>query len=360
MWKRVVWVVVILIFGLSSVRAQDDVKVVIGAENIGQLQSVNQINFDDLPENLGEVINGRFLLRDDGEHIAVVNRENHILVVDSEGDFIGGYFVADEKNVITTFLEGDFRANEDTIASIHTDGNFYYFAYARYTNGPPSYDNQPVGVRITTDRYVEVWTDTIGTAWVVYEGGTAHNIYYYTSDYFKAGPSADPESVIRIGRIEPPLAVTVTEDGRVKRWNMETGEVTAEVQINPEDGLPIYGALNAGGDSDLAWRDPASSALHILNFETGEDRTIVPLNGVYIPFIFLTQQSDVIIGVNIDDQPIVVAWDVATSERYDLGMYRQCNRPPDMVRLSQDGTTLVIGCDTGLDIWRISETFADG
>jgi hypothetical protein len=26
------------------------------------------------------------------------------------------------------------------------------------------------------------------------------------------------------------------------------------------------------------------------------------------------------------------------------------------VRLSKDGSTLVIGCDTGLDIWRVPET----
>jgi hypothetical protein len=50
----------------------------------------------------------------------------------------------------------------------------------------------------------------------------------------------------------------------------------------------------------------------------------------------------------------VVAWDVKTGERTILGEYRECNRPqPDMTRLSEDGTTLVIGCDTGLDIWRI-------
>jgi hypothetical protein len=27
---------------------------------------------------------------------------------------------------------------------------------------------------------------------------------------------------------------------------------------------------------------------------------------------------------------------------------------PDMARLSVDGATLVIGCDTGIEIWRIT------
>ncbi len=348
-----IWVGVILLLGVSLAVAQDETKVVIDAENFGQLGSVMEIDFDDLPDDLGVVINGRFMLRDDGEHIAFVNRDNHVLVVDSQGNFIGGYFVTSEDGLKATFLDGDFRS-VGGIVSIHTDGKNFYFAASPYSSGAPSYDNQPAGIRETTDPFYEVWAGSSGVDWVGNEN-TVWNIYGQTTASIQKSPSSDPESVIRIGRIPQPLAVTITEDGRVKRWNMETGEVTAEVQVDVDDGLPIYGALNAGGDSDLVWRDPASTALHILSFDTGGDRTVVPLNGTYIPFIFLTQQSDVIIGVNIDDEPIVVAWNVATGERYDLGAYRQCNRPPDMVRLSQDGTTLVIGCDTGLDVWRVGE-----
>ncbi|MFW5691150.1 MAG: hypothetical protein ACOCXZ_01505 [Chloroflexota bacterium] len=51
----------------------------------------------------------------------------------------------------------------------------------------------------------------------------------------------------------------------------------------------------------------------------------------------------------------MIAWIVETGERIDLGTYRECSRQPDMVRLSTDGTTLVIGCDTGLDVWRVSQ-----
>jgi hypothetical protein len=60
-----------------------------------------------------------------------------------------------------------------------------------------------------------------------------------------------------------------------------------------------------------------------------------------------------VIGVNIDLEPIIVAWDVASGERLDLGFYRECSRTPDMVQISEDGTTLAIGCDTGIDIWRV-------
>lgn len=348
MWKRVAWGVVILILGVSSAVAQDDARVVIDAENIDQLKSVAQVDFNELSSDLGEVINGGFVMNNNSSYLAVTNRTGDILLWDDQRGLtrlLPRTFLGTD-GLPATFLKADFLLNTKTIAALYTDGELHYAI--TFTQG--------FGGRVEkVDGMVDdLWIgNEPGDLWI--DDGT--QIFQLTIDFdpIARSVSADSESVIRIGRIEPPLAVTVTEDGRVKRWNMETGEVTAEVQVDAEDGLPIYGALNAGGDSNLVWRDPASKAFHILNFETGEDRIVVPLNGSYIPFIFLTQQSDVIIGVNIDDEPIVVAWNAATGERYDLGAYRQCNRPPDMVRLSQDGTTLVIGCDTGLDIWRINE-----
>jgi hypothetical protein len=89
-----------------------------------------------------------------------------------------------------------------------------------------------------------------------------------------------------------------------------------------------------------------------MNFATGDDKVVTQLEGLYIPFLFVNAQADIILGVNVDDQPVVNAWIAASGERLPLGLYRQCNRPPDMVKLSADSTTLIIGCDTGLDIWR--------
>ncbi len=80
---------------------------------------------------------------------------------------------------------------------------------------------------------------------------------------------------------------------------------------------------------------------------------IAPLDGAFIPFMLLSFDASVAIGVNVGSEPTVIVWDTTTGERYDLGEYRACNRQPDMVRLSGDGTTLVIGCDTGLNIWRV-------
>ena len=171
-------------------------------------------------------------------------------------------------------------------------------------------------------------------------------------DELPSGPENDPDSFMRIGRIDPPLAITATKDALLKRWNLETGEVTASVQL---DSLPAAGQVNADG-SYFAWVDQKFEALHLLNFESKVDLVIAPLGGTYIPFLLLSAKADVIIGVNVGLEPDVVAWDIATGERIDLGNYRACNRQPDMVRLSKDGSTLVIGCDTGLDIWRVPET----
>jgi hypothetical protein len=162
-------------------------------------------------------------------------------------------------------------------------------------------------------------------------------------------PDTDPDAYLRIGRIEPPLAITVTETGLVKSWNLETGEVTATAELGE---IPAMAAVNAFG-TQFAWRDAASTYLHLLDFETGINSVITSLGGTYLPFLLLSANADVIIGVNMGDEPNVVAWDVATGERIELGEYRTCNRQPDLVRLSRDGSTLVVGCDTGLDIWRI-------
>jgi hypothetical protein len=164
-----------------------------------------------------------------------------------------------------------------------------------------------------------------------------------------SGPEHDFDAFLRIGRIKPPTAITVTQSGQVKRWNLETGEVTATAQL---EELPGAGQVNASGRYFI-WRDAESTSLHLLDFETGEDRGVAPLDGAYIPFMFLTSDASVAIGVNVGSEPIVAAWDTSTGERYNLGEYRACNRQPDMVRLSGDGTALVIGCDTGLDIWRV-------
>lgn len=164
-----------------------------------------------------------------------------------------------------------------------------------------------------------------------------------------SGPENDPDAFFRIGRMRLPYAITATQDFFIKRWNLETDEVTATAQL---DGLPGVGQITPDGRY-FAWRDDDAKAIHLLDFDIGLDKVIAPLNGSYIPYLLLNSSASVIIGVNVDLKPVVVAWNVVTGERIELGEYRSCDRQPDMVRLSVDDTTLVIGCDAGMDIWRV-------
>ena len=166
-------------------------------------------------------------------------------------------------------------------------------------------------------------------------------------------PASDADAVVRIGRIPLPYVVTSSLDGIVKLWNLDTDDIVYEV--NNGTGEPsVFGNINADA-THLVWRDNANQTLYLLNFETGENREIAPLNGDYAQWYFLTNDASAIIAVNLGGEPNVVVWDTATGERTDLGNYRDCERPqPDMVRFTEDGTTLIIGCDTGLDIWRVN------
>jgi hypothetical protein len=162
----------------------------------------------------------------------------------------------------------------------------------------------------------------------------------------------DPENVVRIGRIPSPYEVTSTEEGLVTLWFWPLNQPI--VTVDNGTGIPsVFGNINNAA-SHLVWRDNFDTTLYLLDFLTGENRVIAPLNGEYVQWFFLSPNADVILGVNVNFVPNVFVWDVATGERFDLGPYLTCARPqPDRARLSTDGTTLVIGCDAGLQFWRV-------
>lgn len=167
-------------------------------------------------------------------------------------------------------------------------------------------------------------------------------------------PSLDDEAVVRIGRIPLPYVVTSSLEGIVKLWNLDTGEVVYEVDNDTGDPS-VFGNINADA-THLVWRDNFNQTLYLLNFETGENHEIAPLNGEYAQWYFLSNDASVIIAVNLGGEPNIITWNTETGERADSGNYRDCERPqPDMARLTADGSTLIIGCDTGLDIWRINQ-----
>lgn len=317
----------------------------ISADNIARLQAVTSIAFDDLPEAAGEIVNGRFIVNADGTRLAVVNRANAIVALSDFGELVGLCSVIGRDGLPATFIEGVFGAHTSVIVSLHTDGpTSYYVSRCDAASGEQI-------VWPFSQTLAEVWTDSDA----IWASDSASGVVHIDAEgrvsaLTVPSPDTDPTSAIRIGRIAPPLAVSVTEGGLVKRWDLENGMVTAAVQV--KTGLPIYGHLSSDGRY-LVWRDPPSTALYVLDFAASTNVVVTQLNGVYIPFVFVAPAGDAVVGVQIDDQPVVNAWEVASGVRHDLGHFRTCGRPPDMARLSADGTALIIGCDTGIDIWRV-------
>lgn len=353
------FVIYFLISG-SVVNARTEV---ITASNIASLKSVLTIEFADLQSM--HIENGWFALSPDGEYMATMSRDNQIVVWNASGQVIDSYAIQTEDDLTATVLDAAFNTEHGLLTSAHAAGDAFYVVY-RYPEAQfmeyYRFESNDVPLRIwrgedTLRAWLEVAPyDSSKTRYVLRLNPLPLdrirlNEVPNTDELAElpSGPENDPDSFLRIGRIDPPYAITVTQDFLVKRWNLETGEVTASAQV---DALPGAGHLTPNGRY-FVWRDGESQGLHLLDFETGKDQTVAPLAGTYIPFLLLDITGSVIIGVDVGSAPVVTVWDVATGQHRDLDQYRDCNRQPDMARLSLDGTTLVIGCDAGLDIWRV-------
>lgn len=359
------WTILFALFGIFPAAAQDTSSPILDSANIRQLQSVAHIDFTDLPEEAGIVDKGWFATTSSGRYFAFISRDNAVTLWDFETGYLNTTVAScGESQEAGGFIDGSFEPLlEDTFYGVYLSGETSYVGYHRLDG-----KNQPMAYCYLTGIPIRTWVSPIAQNWIeMFPKDPLDKPYV---EYLPAltllltdenieilpqqkpsGPENDTDSFMRIGRIDPPLAITATKDALLKRWNLETGEVTATTQL---DSLPAAGQVNADG-TFFTWVDQKFESLHLLNFEMGEDQVIAPLGGTYIPFLLLSAKADVIIGVNVGLEPRISAWDVLTGERINLGEYRTCNRQPDMVRLSKDGSTLVIGCDTGLDIWRVPE-----
>jgi len=335
-----------------SALAQDSAPAVISAPNIPSLHPVMTIQFADIPADYGQVQNGWFALSPDGSHIAVINRANQILFWDATNGF--------SPPISPVCAGGDDKPGAFVDGAFGTRG----FA-AAYINGSSAYTAVINGdSAILTCRWadfpVRIWQpdDQIGLEMMPQDGFTPPYIAMLpigaeaSSATRAAAPDSDPNAFLRIGRIDPPYAITITRDNRIQRWMLDTGTVNASAQL---PALPGMGALTPDGRY-FGWRDGESQGVYWLDFETGENHLVAPLNGVYIPFMQITMGGDVILTADGGGQPTLVAWDTHSGQRYELGNRRACGRQPDLVRISRDGTALVIGCDKGLEVWRVAVT----
>ncbi len=345
---------------LPAVSAQRDEPIT--ALNVDQLRTASRIDFADLDADFQT---GWFAMDESGGRFLVHSSDGTVWLLDDQAQVLDRFRVTGADDLPARVLSA--ALSDQQVVTAHTDGGAFYLRLSQVP-GEAALLRFP-----TTTLPVDLWLAD-ESAWLELmpaDPETDSRILQVPLAAFAEGdrdvvlsdfeqhpyaPGADASAAVRIGRIQPPAAVTSSVDGEVRRWNLQTGEMIAAAEVT--GGPAVFGNMNADG-THLAWRNPQSEALYLLDFASGTNQLVDELSGQYAQFYFLTAAADAVLAVNLDFQPLVIVWDVATGQRHNLGTYRDCGRVPDMARLSMDGTTLVIGCDAGLDIWRLYDASSD-
>jgi WD40 repeat protein len=340
----------LLLLTLMRTFAQtDDVAEGITAANVQRLQSVARVDFAAMECTFDT---GSFALSTNGKYVAAQDSYNHVYVWDTNSEL--------------QYTEDTPCDELQNPAHIAFDAHDALYTIEQVDNVLTVSKLNPLDNSIITNSIMPLeamllaaWV-TDETLWLEARENNQETVFSvqavftetYQIDSLAYAPADDADAIVRIGRIPPPYTVTSSREGVVKLWNIQTGTVVYEVD-NGTGEAAVFGAINSDA-THLIWRDSRNESLYLLNFETGENRFVANLEGQYAQWYFLSNDASVALAVNLGFEPNVVAWDTVTGEQSILGEYRECSRPqPDMARFSTDGTTLVIGCDTGLDIWRV-------
>lgn len=321
----------------------------ISADNVERLRSVQQIDYADLEADINI---GWFVANEDASEFIVFDNDSNILWITDDGEFQSWSYVINPEEQVFTMIDAVYFREFHFILYVLDD--------KYYVDGQElDFAGMPVGLTLGSDIgfvYIEVLLDDGDT--VIYEYG----ITPFTGELTQSDTIPYPlndvtESVMRVGRIElPTIIASSLDNGTIQLYY--PGFTWLDRKYEVDNGPAVFGAVNStfAGSTHFAWSDPNSTNLNLLDLETGENQVIAELNNLYAQYYLLSQDASLVIAVNVDFTPNVIAWDTDTGKRYDLGEYRDCERIPDKVELSADGTTLIIGCDTGLDIWRIADT----
>ncbi|MCI0710345.1 MAG: hypothetical protein L0154_09315 [Chloroflexi bacterium] len=329
---------------------------VISADNIHLLQSASTIDFDALPDDI-QPASGQFVINHDAT--VVVSFGN----VPGEPPF----------SRAIRWHEGEMVINQlddsSLVRYLTDDGKCLYVGYVGYMMIYAFHPEQEAAdvwlgaleLPSAQDSAVNFWMqdDTTCNAdfyvEVAAEDGTLKTLHVVDGELETLHEDifALPDGTVaaRVGRIPPPLALTLDFDGNLYRWDMTSNEITASLNV---DDVAMFGKLNNSG-THYVWLPNARDGLYVADFTDGTYRQVVSFDELYISHLILADNADVVIGVDpYDNRGTVVAWKMDDAERLELGEYRHCERvQPDLARLSSDGTALVIGCDTGIDIWRV-------
>ena len=323
----------------------------ISAASLAQLNSQARIDFAGFP---GELKIGWFEANDDASEFIVFDQAGQLYRVSEAGIKDSWSYVAPGRSQVFSLIDATYLGGEPLVLYV-LDGRYFINKRAL----PAGYE--PVALAsLGASLFVEaIGADgrTVFMHYALRDEGEARQLV----DEFSV-PESDPEQpVVRIGRIDFPYVLySALSDGVLSVFSYPDSFVASmRRSYSLRQGPAVFGAVNAAG-THFAWSDPASARLNLLEFETGDNRVVAETGGAYAQYYLLSADASAILAVNLDFSPEVFAWDVETGERLDLGGYRECERIPDKVALSADGTALVIGCDTGLEIWRVTGSEESG
>lgn len=314
----------------------------IGAENVARLRPVARIDFANFP---GKINIGWFEANHDASEFIVFDKAGRLYRIAPSG--IESSWTFREHGQVFSLIDAAYLHDEAMILYLLDD--MYFINDQRLET-----NQTPVALVASDDSLFVEANDGAGS--IVY-------LEYVQKPELDALrlvnsvtlPETDPDvPAVRIGRIDFPLVLisSLADSGlAVYRYPDDFGSQKGR-SFALDDGPAVFGAVNQPG-SHLAWSDPHSSRLNLLDLTSGQNRKVAELGGAYAQYHLLTTEASAILIVNLNFAPEVFAWDVATGARHDLGKYRSCERIPDKVALSADGAALIIGCDAGLEIWRI-------
>ncbi len=332
------------VFCACLVRAQEHPP--ISAANLAQLKPDARIDFSDFP---GALNIGWFEAQAAAQEFLVFDQTGRIYRVSEAGIVDSWAYLEPGSEQLFSLIDAAYIADEPQL--LYVLNGAYFINEQRLPAGV-----EPIALASHGASLVVEAIDADGqTLFMRYalreEGGGWRPVEEFSL------PVADPQRpAVRIGRVAFPFMLySSLTDGGLKIYRYPDAFAAGlESDYHLAGGPAVFGAVNESG-SHFTWSDPASARLNLLDLNTGENRVVAEIGGAYAQYHLLTAEASAILIVNLDFAPEVYAWEVETGARHDLGAYRDCERIPDKVALSGDGSALIIGCDTGLDIWRIAK-----
>ena len=324
----------------------------ISAENLARLRPNARIDFANFP---GELQIGWFETNVDASEFLVFDRAGQLYRVSAAGIELSWTYVEPGSGQLFSLID---------VAYIDDEPQVLYRLDDSYTinEQPLGAGYEPVALSAYGGSlYIEALDSDRQTIFRRYDLGQTGGAWQFAGE--SPLPAADPQTaVVRIGRIDFPIVLySSLQDSALSLYRYREALASATRQdYSLQHGPAVFGAVNGAAGSHFAFSDPYSARLNLLDLASGESRVVAEIGGAYAQFHLLTSDASAILIVNLDFRPEVFAWYTETGQRFDLGPYRSCGRIPDKVALSADGRALIIGCDTGLDIWRVSENEDQG